>query len=155
MKDNQIKFSHMIIFLILFIFVLSTFYSGRLNKSYSNSPEIINFRGIKNKYFIQYSPEFIPSLIRPGNASASIRIHRDNLSSEEMTRIQQQLVSDGWRRIKDEGRYSQYCLNKTQILNIGSPVTLKKRNGEIIQNDKVNSWIISLYYNDNGVNSCY
>lgn len=127
----------MIIFLILFIFVLSTFYSGRLNKSYSNSPE------------------FIPSLIRPGNASASIRIHRDNLSSEEMTRIQQQLVSDGWRRIKDEGRYFQYCLNKTQILNIGSPVTLKKRSGEIIQNDKVNSWIIILYYNDNGVNSCY
>ena len=151
-KTKDVIFIITLIIAIIFIVIFSTDRQVKL----SNNPEMVDFKVIKNKYFIQYHPKLKSSLERPSNITVFMQIHRDHLSEAEMGEIQQRLVADGWREVEHNDNYFAYCLNKNQLLSILSPIVkeLKTIEGKIIHNEDIDSWSIGFYANKNGISSC-
>lgn len=152
-KTKDVIFIIALIVAIILIVIFSTDHSVKL----SNTPEMIHFKAIKNKYFIQYNPKLKSSSERPGNVTVSMQIHRDHLSETEMGEIKQRLVADGWREVEHNDSSFTYCLNQNQLVSILSPVTkdIKTRGGKIFGSDDMDSWSIVFYENKNSISSCH
>lgn len=157
MNFGQIKIKDIILLIALLVAItLIVVYSFDSKVKLSNNHEVLDFKAIKNKYFIQYYPKLKSFSERSGNVTAFMKIHRDILSEVEMRGVQHRLIADGWREIEHNDNYFAYCLSKNQLLSILSPVAkdLKTREGEIIHNDDIDSWIIGFYFSQSGIESC-
>ncbi|WP_227554225.1 hypothetical protein [Acinetobacter lanii] len=142
--------------LILILLILSLSISCTNNKKIESVPAMLRFENIMYDYFGSYNPTFEESIKRAGNNSGTILIKKQNLSINKMNEIKKKIKSDGWFESESSERYSLYCLNNYQLLSILYPQNPieKNQNGDEITYDDLNSWIIGLYYNKNGVSSC-
>lgn len=115
-----------------------------------------DFKKFTDQFFSNYEFNYVTKNSSNATEMSYIDIDKNQISNKQLDSIKESIEESGWKKIYDDQRYIQYCLNNNNsiaILNFDS-VRHSFSDGTSIEVEDPNYISVTFYYNRLGVNDC-